>query len=76
MSELFLYLSIVMNDINKDVIVKGVINPDWVRNGYLKDVTAITRPVCSNYSFTKPVSNVTSYIEIWNKECLLAHLML
>jgi len=53
LTELFLYLSEVINCGYKDVIVKGVINADWVRTGYLKDVSVITNPVCTQLFFLK-----------------------
>lgn len=52
-TELFLYLSKVITGGNKDVIFKGVINPDWVRIGYPMDVTVITTPVCAKLFFYK-----------------------
>jgi hypothetical protein len=53
MTELFLYLSKVINGGNKDVIVRGVINPDWVRTGYLKGVSVTTTPVCAQLFYYK-----------------------
>jgi hypothetical protein len=51
MTELFLHLFKVINGGNKDVIVKGVINPDRVRIGYLKDVTVTTTTICAQLFF-------------------------
>ena len=51
MTKLFLYLSKAINGGYKDVIVKGVINPEWFRTGYLKDVTVITTTVCAQLFF-------------------------